>query len=357
MTFGKIRAPPGLEPPLQERHEGSLPQTEQPPEVPELPDRLTPPEIPEHDPDLDDIDPSLPGDGDGLDDDIRDDDDDDDDPYSRLKNIPDLSEHPEALQAKHQRLEQQQGSKRSDDETSLNASSSAQPQKHQRLSAVISKKKQKQQRLVAATQLALTIASVTNWVASLTGIASVTLKDGTEVPTAVNEDIEEKHEEIKLSEPLIWNATKEFPAAAQTKGMNKELKSMQDFSVYTEKPNEQCTEEEIESAIGLKWVKRWKSDEELQMRLVAQGCYQDDSALDSDSVFASTPSLVTLRLLLIMSIARGWTRTLADISTAFLHASMSDTVFVRPPLEYYPNGPDGRPPCLWRLNKAMYGLK
>ena len=36
---------------------------------------------------------------------------------------------------------------------------------------------------------------------------------------------------------------------------------------------------------------------------------------------------------------------------------MSDTVFVRPPIEYYPNGPDGRPPCLWRLNKAMYGLK
>ena len=133
-------------------------------------------------------------------------------------------------------MEQQQGSKRSDDETSLNASSSAQPQKHQRLSAVTSKKQQKQQRLVAATQLALTIASVTNWDASLTGIASVTLKDGTEVPTAVNEDIEEKHEEIKLSEPLIWNATKEFPAAAQTKGMNKELKSMQDFSVYTEKP-------------------------------------------------------------------------------------------------------------------------
>eukprot|EP00439_Symbiodinium_sp_Y106_P016692 s1580_g2.t1 len=58
-----------------------------------------------------------------------------------------------------------------------------------------------------------------------------------------------------------------------------------------------------------------------------------------------------------MSIARGWTITLADILTAFLHAAMSDTVFVRPPIEYYPNGPDGRPPCLWRLNKAMYGLK
>ena len=128
-------------------------------------------------------------------------------------------------------------------------------------------------------------------------------------------------------------------------------------SVYTKKSIEQCTEEEIESVIGLKWVKRWKSDEELRMRLVAQGCYQDDSALDSDSVFASTPSLVTLRLLLIISIARDWTITLADISTTFLHAAMSDAVFVRPPIEYYPNGPDGRSPYLWRLNKAMNGLK
>ena len=95
LTFGKIRAPPGLEPPSQESPEESLPQTEQPPEVPELPDRLTPPELPEHDPALDDIDPSLPGDGVGLDDGFRDDDeqDGDDDPCSRLKNIPDLSEH------------------------------------------------------------------------------------------------------------------------------------------------------------------------------------------------------------------------------------------------------------------------
>ena len=36
--------------------------------------------------------------------------------------------------------------------------------------------------------------------------------------------------------------------------------------------------------------------------------------------------------------------------------NLNKKVFVRPPIEYYPNGPDGRP-CLWRLSKAMYGLK
>ena len=346
LSFGKLRAAPGLDPPLLEDKPGdSLQRTENPPGIPELPDELLPPEIPEHDPDLEDYEPSLPGDDGGMADDLIDDAEgayDSHDPYSRLKNIPEVFEHPEAPRAKRQRIETPQGSKRTEDDDSLNASSSTQPQKHQRLSAVTSVSK-KQHRANAIAQLTLTIASVTNWVASLTGVVAATLKDGTEVPVHVNEDEEEKHEEIKLSEPLIWNATREFPVEAQTKCMNKELQSTKDFSVYTEKPIEQCTEEEIEGAIGLKWVKRWKSDEELRMRLVAQGCYQDDSSLDSDSVFASTPSLVTLRLLLIMSIARGWTITLADISTAFLHA--------------LPTGPDGRPPCLWKLNKAMYGLK
>ena len=40
------------------------------------------------------------------------------------------------------------------------------------------------------------------------------------------------------------------------------------------------------------------------------------------------------------------------MSTAFLHAAMSGEVYVWPPKEIYPNGD-----CLWRLKKAMYGLR
>ena len=88
------------------------------------------------------------------------------------------------------------------------------------------------------------------------------------------------------------------------------------------------------------------------MRLVVQGCFQDSSSIDVDSIYASTPSLVTLRLLLVMALARSWEISLADISTAFLHASIEEPVFVWPPSEYYPqaNG-------LWTLNRAMYGLR
>ena len=132
---------------------------------------------------------------------------------------------------------QPQGSKRDEKNTFLDDEAlSSQPQKHQKLSAV--------------TDIAFVIASVANWVACATGVSSVTLKDGGEVPVNVIEDTE-----------------------AQRNGMNKELQSMKPFDVYTEKPLEQCTESEIDSAIGLKWVRRWKSDDELRMRLVAQGCY------------------------------------------------------------------------------------
>eukprot|EP00439_Symbiodinium_sp_Y106_P076638 s968_g15.t2 len=57
-------------------------------------------------------------------------------------------------------------------------------------------------------------------------------------------------------------------------------------------------------------------------------------------------------LLLVMALARSWEISLADISTAFLHASIEEPVFVWPPSEYYPqaNG-------LWTLNRAMYGLR
>ena len=112
------------------------------------------------------------------------------------------------------------------------------------------------------------------------------------------------------------------------------------------------TEEQVRNAIGVKWVKRWKTDTDLRMRLAVQGCYQDAQALDSDTLFASTPSLVTLRIMLIMALRANWCINLADVSTAFLHAPMTEDIFIWPPAEYYPDFK-----CLWKLNKAMYGLK
>ena len=198
------------------------------------------------------------------------------------------------------------------------------------------------------------IAAVMQLIGATVGVNKAVTKDGVEVPVHVNYDEDEYRTELKLTEPIIWDITREYPELAQKKGMDHEMGSMKDFNVYTEVPIEKCTEEQTSNAIGVRWVKRWKTDTELRMRLVVQGCYQDATKLDTDSLFASTPSLVTMRLLLVMALARNWSISLADISTAFLHAAIGagEEIFVVPPAEYYPTRN-----CLWKLNRAMYGLK
>ena len=125
---------------------------------------------------------------------------------------------------------------------------------------------------------------------------------------------------------------------------------MKIFDVYEEAPLTDCIQEDIDEALETLWVKTWKTADMVRARLVAQGCYQGE--LDQDSVFASTPTLVTLRVLLLMSLSRCWTMMTCDISTAFLHALMTDRVFLKPSKEVYQNGN-----CLWwRLKRAMYGL-
>ena len=83
-----------------------------------------------------------------------------------------------------------------------------------------------------------------------------------------------------------------------------------------------------------------------------RGCFQNVEKNEEDNLFASTPSLVTMRLLLCMAMSRNWGITLGDVGTAFLHAPMSGEVYVWPSKEFYPNGD-----CLWKLKKAMYGLR
>ena len=73
---------------------------------------------------------------------------------------------------------------------------------------------------------------------------------------------------------------------------------------------------------------------------------------DKDETFASTPSLTTLRLLITLAVAKGWSVSTGDISTAFLYANVEGDFYVIPPLEFYPEGK-----TLWRLRKALYGLK
>ena len=188
------------------------------------------------------------------------------------------------------------------------------------------------------------------WLASIVGVDEVVGKDGTKIDVDVNAEEGELDQEMRLSEPLLWES--EFPPEAERRGMMKEMDSMRNFEVYDEVKVDDCTQEQIDGALDCRWVKVWKSEDELRCRVVVRGCFQNVEKSDEDNLFASTPSLVTMRLLLCMALARNWGITMGDVSTAFLHALMNEEVFVWPPKEFYPEGN-----CLWRLKKAMYGLR
>ena len=52
--------------------------------------------------------------------------------------------------------------------------------------------------------------------------------------------------------------------------------------------------------------------------MVVRECFQNVEKSEEDILFASTPPLVTMRLLLCMATSRNWGITLGDVSTGLL---------------------------------------
>ena len=181
------------------------------------------------------------------------------------------------------------------------------------------------------------------------GVHSVTSRD-TDIPVEVNEDETEKQTQLRLLEPQLFDHDPEFPDEDVIPAMQKEMGSMDGFDVYVQVPIHECTQEDMDNALDTRWVKVWKTATNLRVRLVTRGCFQ--AGMDQDDLFASTPTLVTLRILILMILSRGWICFTCDVSTAFLHAPITERVMLIPPKEFYPEAN-----CLWRLKKAMYGLK
>ena len=93
----------------------------------------------------------------------------------------------------------------------------------------------------------------------------------------------------------------------------------------------------------------------VRSRIVAKG--YSEKVDDEDSVYASTPVITILRTLLLLQLARpGWTARLGNVSTAFLHAPLSQhnekQTYIWPPKELCQQQNKLR-----RLRKAMYGLR
>jgi len=178
-------------------------------------------------------------------------------------------------------------------------------------------------------------------------IKQVSVKDF-DIPVDVNIDVKEKQEELCASHPTLWYET-EYPEHLVCEGMNQEMQSMKTFDVYEEIPETSLSVEQLSEVIDTKWVHRYKG-QGVRSRLVVRGFMQNIE--DADDTFASTPTLITLKILLLMSLAKDWSVRTADVSTAFLHATLTTDVYVKPPAEYYPAGG-----VLWKLRRALYGLK
>ena len=82
-------------------------------------------------------------------------------------------------------------------------------------------------------------------------------------------------------------------------------------------------------------------------RLIVQGMHEE-----VDDTYSPTPTAESVRTCLTLAVKMNWDIRFTDVSTAFLHVAVEGNKYVHPPST---EGLDVTK--VWRLNKALYGLK
>ena len=181
-----------------------------------------------------------------------------------------------------------------------------------------------------------------------------------EIELAVNAS----EEELRDSQEVLKNGHLQayyeddlslYPEDEIKKATLKEGENLQ--GTYGPVPKSSFTPQQLKQAIQTRGVVQPRPSQEgeasLKARFVAKGFKQQilDPSLET---YASTPSHLSLRVLLISSLVNRWDVVTADVSSAFLQAPIPSEklVLVKPPPELEQN-----PDVLWRLKQALYGLK
>lgn len=155
---------------------------------------------------------------------------------------------------------------------------------------------------------------------------------------AIDETLPSSFEEAEESE--VWMAAVEAELEVHRQNQTWEIVA---------KPMGQKT-------ISTKWVFSKKRDSTGKVtrhkaRLVARG-FDQRPGLDFMETFAPVASIKTLRTLLALCVSHQMELTMFDVTTAFLHGNLTETVYIDPPKGIRVENNQGL-----RLNKALYGLK
>lgn len=110
--------------------------------------------------------------------------------------------------------------------------------------------------------------------------------------------------------------------------------------------------------VGSKWVFRIKrradgSIDRYKARLVAKG-YHQQPGIDFSETYSPVIKPITIRTVLSMAVTAGWEMKQVDVSNAFLHGNLSETVYMAQPPGF---AHSQFPKAVCELKKAIYGLK
>ncbi|KAI0492615.1 hypothetical protein KFK09_026891 [Dendrobium nobile] len=110
--------------------------------------------------------------------------------------------------------------------------------------------------------------------------------------------------------------------------------------------------------LGCKWTfrKKFNSDgtvARFKAPLVAQG-NQQEYGIDYGETFSPVVKLPTIRVLFTIALSRGWPVQQLDVSNAFLHGHLTDTVYMAQPRGFIDNE---YPDHVCHLRKSIYGQR
>ena len=93
--------------------------------------------------------------------------------------------------------------------------------------------------------------------------------------------------------------------------------------------------------------------ERYKARCVLQG-FTQWPGVDYDETFSPVVKPATVRIVLTLALARSWSIHQLDVKNAFLHSTLTKTVYCSQPTSFVD---PAQPEMVCRLNKSLYGLK